>query len=84
MPSNFSIFKFVTVKSTRLIFAFSVPLSIEWRLSKFSLSLFSLYQLKSEIDSSSSDFVKEFVCILVGSVRNIFTCITCNVSFVRN
>ena len=59
MPSNFSFFEFVMVKSSSLIFAFSVPLTIKWHLSKFSLSLFSSNQLKSGIDSSSSDLVTE-------------------------
>ena len=61
MPSNFSFFKFVMVNSSSLIFAFSVPLTIKWHLSKFGLSLFSLNQLKNGIDSSSSDLVAESV-----------------------
>ena len=50
MPNNFSFFEFVMVKSSSLIFAFSVPLSIKWHLSKLSLNVFSLNQLKCRID----------------------------------
>ena len=53
MPSNFSFFKFVMVNSSSLIFAFSLPLTIKWHLSKSSLSLFSLNQLKNGIRSSA-------------------------------
>ena len=71
------------VKSSSLIFAFSVPLTIKWHLSKFSLSLFSLNQLKIGIDNSSSDLV--VVCILVDSVRDVIICITCKVlSIIKN
>ena len=71
------------VKSSSLIFAFSVPLTIKWPLSKFSLSLFSLNQLKIGIDNSSSDLV--VVCILVDSVRDVIICITCKVlSIIKN
>ena len=50
MPNNFSFFEFVMVKSSSLIFAFSVPLTIKWHLSKLSLNMFSLNQLKCRID----------------------------------
>ena len=71
------------VKSSSLIFAFSVPLTIKWHLSTFSLSLFSLNQLKIGIDNSSSDLV--VVCILVDSVRDVIICITCKVlSIIKN
>ena len=48
MPSNFPFFEFVMVNLSALIFAFSVPLTIKWHFSKFSL--FSLNQRKSGID----------------------------------
>ena len=63
MPSGFYFFQFVMVKSSSLFFAFSVPLTIKWHLSKFSLSLFYLNQLKSAIDSSSSDLVTESILV---------------------
>ena len=65
MPINFAFFDFVMVNSYSLIFAFSVPLTIKWHLSKFSLSLFSLNQLKSGIDSSSSNLVTQPVFWLI-------------------
>ena len=53
------------VKSSSLIFAFPAPLTIKSHLSKYSLSLFSLNQLKSGIDSSSGDLVTESVFWLI-------------------
>ena len=65
MPSNSYFLEFVMVKSSSLNFSFSVPLTIKWHLSKFSLSLFSLNQLKSGIDSSSSKLFTESVFLLI-------------------
>ena len=51
--------EFAMVESSSLNFVFSLRLTIKWQLSIFSLNLFSLNQLKSGIDSSSSDLVTE-------------------------
>ena len=73
--------EFVMVESSSLNFAFSLPLTVKWQLSIFSLNFFSLNQLKSGIDSSSSDLVR--VSTLVYNVRGVVVCITCKVSIVK-
>ena len=68
MESNFSFSEFAMVKSSSLIFISSVPLTIKWHLSKFSVGLYSLNQLKSGIEVSSNSHK---VCISVDGVRGV-------------